>query len=150
MVGHGHHHGHEPLGIYLLAVGAVGLGIHLASAFILHRSMHHSISVEGAFRHISAHAIESLAIIVSGILVELFHWDFLDWALSLILVVAILFSTYRLIVKNVKVLLQAVPDDVDVYRLCGSLEDVPGYNVLTAHAIVNPDSTAEDLMRIRA
>ena len=89
----------------------------------------------------------------------------MDWVLSLVLVAAILFSTYRLIGKIVKVLLQAVPDDVDVYRLCGSLEVVPGvtllhdvhvwalvpgYNVLTAHAIVDPDSTAEDLMRIRA
>ena len=165
IVGHGHAHSHEHLGIYLLAVGVVGLVIQLASAFILHRSMHHSISVEGAFRHVSVHAMESVAIIVSGILVELFHWDFLDWALSLVLVAAILFSTYRLVIKVVNVLLQAVPEDVDVYRLCGSLEDVPGvtlihdvhvwalvpgYNVLTAHAIVDPDSTAEDLMRIRA
>ena len=164
VVGHGHAHSHEHLGIYLLVIGALGLVIQLTSAFILHRSMHHSISVEGAFRHVSVHVVESVAIIISGILVELFHWDFLDWALSLVLVVVILFSTYRLVVKIVKVLLQAVPDDVDVYRLCGSLEDVPGvtlihdvhvwalvpgYNVLTAHAIVDPDSTAEDLMRMR-
>ena len=164
VVGHGHAHGNENLGTYLLAIGALGIVIHLTSAFILHRSQHHSVSVEGAFRHVSVHAVESVAIIVSGILVSLFHWHFLDWALSLVLVLVILFSTYRLVVKIIKVLLQAVPDDVDVYRLCNALEDVPGvtfihdvhvwalvprYNVLTAHAIVDPDSTAEDLMRIR-
>ena len=164
VVEHGHSHAHAQLGTYLLAIGTLGIVIHLTSAFILHRSMHHSISVEGAFRHVSVHAVESVAIIVSGILVSLFHWHFLDWALSLVLVAVILVSTYRLIVKIIKVLLQAVPDDVDVYRLCSSLEDVPGvtfihdvhvwalvpnYNVLTAHALVDPDSTAEDLMRIR-
>ena len=102
VVGHGH--AHEHLGIFLLAIGALGLVIQLTSAFILYRSMHHSISVEGTFRHVSVHAVESVAIIVSGILVELFHWDFLDWALSLVLVVVILFSTYRLVVKIIKVL----------------------------------------------
>ena len=165
IVGHGHAHPHQHLGLFLLVIGTLGLAIQLTSAFILHRSMHHSISMEGFFRHVSVHAVESVAIIVSGILVELFHWDFLDWTLSLVLVVVILFSTYRLVVKIVEVLLQAVPDDVDLDRLCGSLEDVPGvtlihdvhiwtlvpgYNVLTAHAIVEPDSTAEDLMRMRA
>lgn len=164
VVEHGHSHAHEHLGTYLLAIGVLGIVINLTSAFILRRSMHHSVSVEGAFRHVSVHVVESVAIIISGILVSLFHWHFLDWALSLVLVAVILFSTYRLVAKIIKVLLQAVPDDVDVYRLCSALEDVPGvtlihdvhvwalvpqYNVLTAHAIVDPDSTAEDLMRIR-
>lgn len=165
VVEHGHSHAHAHLGTYMLVIGALGVVIQLTSAFILHRSMHHSVSVEGAFRHVSVHVVESVAIIVSGILVSLFHWHFLDWALSLVLVATILFSTYRLIVKIIKVLLQAVPDDVDVYRLCAGLENVPGvtlihdvhvwalvpqYNVLTAHVIVDPDSTAEELMRIRS
>ena len=162
--GHGHSHVHEHMGAYMLAVGMIGIVIHLASAFILHRSMRHSINVEGAFRHVSAHAMEAVAIVVTGVLVEFFHWNVLDWILSVVLAVAILASTFRLIVKIAKVLLQAVPDDVDVYQLCGALEDisgvtlihdvhvwalVPQYNVLTAHAIVDPKSNSEDLMRIR-
>ena len=134
VVGHGHAHGNENLGTYLLAIGALGIVIHLTSAFILHRSQHHSVSVEGAFRHVSVHAVESVAIIVSGILVTLFHWHFLDWALSLVIVLVILFSTYRLVVKIIKVLLQAVPDDVDVYRLCNALEDVPGVTFIHGRA----------------
>ena len=164
VVGHGHAHGHEHLGPYMLAIGVLGMVLQLTSALILSRSMHHSINVEGAFRHVSVHAMESVAIVISGILVTLFHWDFLDWVLSLVLVAAILVSTYRLMVKIVKVLLQAVPDDVDVYRLCAALENVPGvtlihdvhvwalvpnYNVLTVHVLVDPDSGVEDLMRIR-
>ena len=47
VVEQGHSHAHAHLGTYLLAIGALGIVIHLTSAFILHRSMHHSVSVEG-------------------------------------------------------------------------------------------------------
>lgn len=159
---HGHDHSVE--GEIMLVVGIVGLFIHLAAVYVLQRSMRLSINVEGAFRHMLVHAVESIAVLISGFLVWRFGFHLADWVLAVLLVVTIVISTWPLISKVVGVLLQGVPPEIDVYRLCSEMEDVPGvtlvhdihvwalvpqYNVLTAHVLVDPESGTEQLTAIR-
>ena len=146
-------HGHEIEGGLMLIVASTGLVINSISALILYRSSRHSINVEGAFWHIMADLLGSVAVVISGVITLLFDWDIVDPILSVIIALLILITSVRLAVKVFNVLLQNVPRGLDMYRLCSALEDVegvtlvhdvhawtltPGYEFFTAHVMIEP------------
>ena len=81
---HADGHGHEVEGGLMLAVASAGLVINLLAAWILYRSSRHSINVEGAFWHIVADLMGSIAVVISGVLTLAFDWDLVDPILSII------------------------------------------------------------------
>ena len=161
---HADGHGHEVEGVLMLAVASTGLVINLLAAWILYRSSRHSINVEGAFWHIMADLLGSVAVVISGVLTLAFGRDLVDRILSILIATLILVSSCRLAIKIFRVLLESVPAGLDMYRLCSALEDVEGvtlvhdvhawtittgYDALTAHVLVDPDyqGDVEPLLR---
>ena len=159
----------EVQGVLMLSVGTVGLIVNVLAAWILHRSAGHSLNVEGAFQHVMADLLGSVGVVISGTLVWAFGWTLADPIVSVVIAVLILLSTWRLLTKVVHVLLEGVPEHVDLYRLCSTMEDVDGvvlihdvhvwtiaqgYDALNAHVLVDRElpATALDplLRRLRA
>ena len=141
----------EVQGGIVLGIGSIGLVVNIVAASILHRSARHSVNVEGAYRHVIADLLGSVAVVVSGVLVWAFGWHIADPILSVLIGVLILVSTWRLLAKVVHVLLEGAPDHVDLDSVCRRFEEVegvdrvhdihvwtlaPGYEALTAHATV--------------
>ena len=147
-------HAHEHVeGGLLLGIGVVGLVVNVSVALILHGSARHNLNIEGVFRHVVADLLGSVAVVISGVLVVAFGWTAADPVLSVVIGVLILLSTWRLLAKVVRVLLEGTPEHIDVYSLCSKIEDVegvalihdihvwsivPGYEALTAHVLVDP------------
>ena len=144
----------------MLVVGAIGLVVNIVAAFVLHRSAEHSLNVQGAFLHVIADLIGSVGVVVSGIIIVTTGWVLADPILSILLGILIIASTWRLVVKVFNVLLEAVPEHIDVYALCGDMEEVEGvtvihdvhvwtissgYDALTCHVLVDPGLPEEDL-----
>ena len=151
-------------GELMLTVGSIGLVVNLVAAWILHRSATHSVNVEGAYQHVMADLLGSIGVVVSGILVWAFNWNIADPILSVIIGILILVSSWRLLGKVINVLLEGVPQHIDIGRLCRQMEDVPGvgsihdihvwslasdYDVLTAHVLVDPEIEDTGFIRDR-
>ena len=143
----------EVQGPLMLAVGGVGLLVNIVVVFILHRSSEHSINVEAAFWHVVADLLGSVGVVISGVLVTLFGWWIADPILSVLIGLLILASSWSLMQKVMKVLLEATPEGLDMYRLCSTMEAEPGvtlihdvhawtitsgYEALTAHVLLDP------------
>ena len=150
----------EVEGALVLSVGTVGLVVNVLAAWILHRSTGCSLNVEGAFRHVMADLLGSVGVVISGSLVWAFGWALADPIVSVMIAVLILFSSWRLLSKVVHVLLEGVPEHIDLYRLCNEMQNVEGvvlihdihvwtiaqgYDALAAHILVDPDWPATDL-----
>ena len=147
-------------GGFILVVGAIGLVVNIAAAFVLHRSARHSLNVQGAFLHVIADLIGSVGVVISGIIIVTTGWVLVDPILSILLGLLIMASAWRLVVKVFNVLLEGVPEHIDVYALCAAMEDLSGvtvihdvhvwtissgYHVMTAHVLVDPEHAVEDL-----
>ena len=137
----------------MLAVGAVGLLVNLAAAWVLHRSSGESLNVEGAFLHVIADLLGSVAVVAGGILVLVFEWDIADPIFGIVIGVLILASSLRLLWKGVHVLMEGTPSHLDLHRLCQRLEELEGvtgvhdihawsittgYDALSAHVTADP------------
>ena len=157
---HAHGHHHEVEGGVMAAVAAIGLGIHLIAAWVLHRSSRHSINVEGVFWHIIADMMGVIALIISGLIALLFHWHLVDPIVSLVIAALILVSSARLAIRVFRILLETVPPHIDMYELCHTLEDVEGvtlvhdvhawtitsgYEAFTAHVLIDANYPPEQI-----
>ena len=123
----------EVIGWPVFIVGFGGLLINIAAAWVLHKSSEHSVNVEGALQHVIADALGSIAVIVAGAIIiitdELGNpLHIVDPILSAIIALLIVYNTRKLIIRVMKVLLEGVPDHIDVYKLCHDIEEQPGGN----------------------
>jgi len=113
-------------GDLMLVVGAVGLGVNVAAALVLHRSAGYSLNVEGAFLHVIADLLGSVAVISAGVLVLALGWDVADPIFGIVIGVLILSSSMRLLWKVVHVLMEGTPAHLDLHLLCHRLEELEG------------------------
>ena len=143
----------------VLFVGIGGLIINIIAAWILHRSSGHSINVEGAFQHVLADLLGSVGVVISAIVIITTGWTLIDPILSVVIGLLILFSSWKLVTQVLRVLLEGVPEHIDVYKLCSDIEKLPGVTVihdvhvwtitsgnevLTAHVLIDPEFEGSD------
>jgi cobalt-zinc-cadmium efflux system protein len=136
----------------MLGVGAVGFLVNLAAAWVLRRSAGESLNVEGAFLHVMADLLGSLAVVTAGVLVLSFGWNIVDPIFGIVIGVLILASSFRLLWKVVHVLMEGTPAHLDLHQLCQRLEELDGvtgvhdihawsittgYDALSAHVTAN-------------
>ena len=144
----------EVEGGLMLTVGAIGLAVNIAAAWVLHSHAEHSMNVEGAFQHVLADLYGSVGVIVSGILIRTLDWNISDPILSVVLGLLIFYNSLGLVRKVFHVLMEGTPHHLDVYKLCHDIESLEGVTVihdvhawsvsseeelLTAHVLIDPD-----------
>ena len=149
----------------VLVVGAVGLAVNLVAVRILYGSAAQSLNIEGAVRHVFADVMGSIGVIGSGALTLIFGWRLADPILGVLIGALVLISSWHLVVKASRVLLEGTPSHLDMNRLCIELESVEGvtlvhdihawtitsgYESLTAHVLIDPDYPGElEILRRR-
>ena len=148
----------------VLIVGSIGLLVNLVAAYMLHSASGHSLNVEGALQHVIADVMGSVAVIVSAVIIILFGWDIVDPILSVVIALLIVFSSWHLVTSVLQVLVEGTPEDLDLYKLCSDMEDVPGVTIihdvhawtvtsgyvsLTAHVLADPEHADDfdDMLR---
>ncbi|HLJ09879.1 MAG TPA: cation diffusion facilitator family transporter [Planctomycetaceae bacterium] len=142
----------------MMAVAGAGVVINGATAMLFFSGCHHDLNVRGAFLHMAADAAVSLGVVVSGALVQWQGWMWIDPLASLLIVAAILISTWGLLRDSVNLALDAVPKGIDPALVRDYLESLPGISgvhdlhiwgmsttesALTVH-LVKPDGQIDD------
>ena len=110
----------------MLVVGAAGLLVNVAAAWVLHRSAGESLNVEGAFQHVIADLLGSVAVVAAAVLVLSFGWNIADPIFGIVIGVLIVASSFRLLWKVVHVLMEGTPAHLDLHQLCLRLEGLDG------------------------
>jgi cobalt-zinc-cadmium efflux system protein len=109
----------------VLIVGVLGLLVNLVSARIVHQHAHGNLNMRAAVWHLAADALGSVVVIVAGI-AALFGADRVDPVASLAIAVLIVVGSWRLLRDAARVLLEAVPGDIDVLNVRKALQDEEG------------------------
>jgi cobalt-zinc-cadmium efflux system protein len=121
---------HPVAGGGLLAVAAGGLLVNAGSAWLVARS-HDSgtgqanLNVQGAFLHLLADALGSLAAVAAGVAVLAFGATWVDPVASLAIVALVVVSGWRLLRNVVHVLLEGTPTDLDPADVAAALHHEP-------------------------
>jgi len=133
----------EPVaGFTVMIVAGIGIAINVATALMFARGRKTDINIEGAFLHMAADAAVSLGVVLAAGFVLWTGWNWIDPAMSLVICLVILWSTYGLLRSSVNMSLNAVPSGINVDAVRTFLQGLPG--VTQVHDLhVWPLSTTE-------
>lgn len=113
-------------GTLLLGVASVGLVANLAAVAILHRGHQHSLNQRGAYLHVLNDLLGSIGVLVAGVVILLTGWTAADPLISLLIVVLVLASAWRLVKESTDVLLEAAPGHIALDDVHARIVSVPG------------------------
>ncbi|MEV4783351.1 cation diffusion facilitator family transporter [Burkholderia sp. LMU1-1-1.1] len=117
----------EPVGgLTVSVVAGVGILINGFSAWLFMSGSKDDINIRGAYLHMAADAAISLGVLVAGVIVRYSGWNWVDPAVSMVIVAIIVYSTWSLLKQSLRMMLAAVPDNVDRGEIEQFLRDRPG------------------------
>lgn len=113
-------------GAIMMGVATGGLLVNLAGLALLHSSRDRSLNLRGAWLHVLADAAGSVGAIVAGVLVWWQGWNWADPAVSVLIGLLVLASSWSLLKESVAVLMEAAPAGIDVDRVRDEMVGIDG------------------------
>jgi cobalt-zinc-cadmium efflux system protein len=117
-------------GLTVSVVAGVGILINGFSAWLFMSGSKDDINIRGAYLHMAADAAISLGVLVAGVVVRYSGWNWVDPAVSMLIVAIIVYSTWSLLTQSLRMVLAAVPDNVDRAGIEQFLRDRPGVSAV--------------------
>lgn len=151
-------------GATIMVVAAVAVVINGATALLFMSGRKSDLNIRGAFTHMASDALVALGVVVTGSLILLTHWSWLDPAISLAISGVIVWGTWSLLRESLGLALAGVPSGVNAAVVEQYLAQLPGVTevhdlhiwgmsttetALTAH-LVKPDGPADDALLLHA
>lgn len=103
----------EVQGKVIYIVAAIGVLINTLSAYLFYKGQKEDINVKGAFIHLLVDALVSVAVVISGIIIQFTGWDFVDPLIGIIICVVIVFTSWGLLKESIRLVLDAVPKEIN-------------------------------------
>jgi len=154
----------EPLrGDVVAWVAAVGIMINFISALLFYRQKEKELNARSAYLHLLADAVVSLGVVVTGIIISYTNLYWLDPAIGIVIMIVILFSTWRLLKDSFQLSMDAVPSGIelnDVKKIILRIEHVQQVrhvhvwalsttqNALTAHVVLDGNLGFEEKLKV--
>ncbi len=155
----------EPMpGRTIALVAGVGVIINLVTALMFLRGKDKDLNQKSAYLHLISDAAVSLAIVIGGITIFYTNLFWIDSFLSILVVVVILFSTWKLLKDSLRLSLDGVPEGIHLDDIKIAAMKVTGVknihhihiwaistteNALTAHLVVEKNISIEAEQKIK-
>jgi cobalt-zinc-cadmium efflux system protein len=154
----------EMPGITVAVVSFIGIIINGLSAFLFFRDKDSDLNMKGAYLHLLADAMVSLGVVIGGIVMYFTHFYWIDSALSLVICIVILVSSFHLLKDSLRLSLDGIPVDVDVQKVEAALLNITGVmslhhlhiwamstteNAMTVHVVVSKQLTDVEVVGLK-
>jgi cobalt-zinc-cadmium efflux system protein len=116
----------EVQGGLMMVIAGGGLAVNLAGLWILNSGRHQNLNVRGAWLHVLTDALGSVGAIVGGLLIWSFGWYWADPAVSVLIGLLVIYSSWALLRETLAVLMEQAPRSIDVNRVEEAMTSVEG------------------------
>jgi cobalt-zinc-cadmium efflux system protein len=122
------HRFHQPqavAGLLVTFIAVGGLLVNGIGAWLLHAGREHSLNIRGAWLHLLTDAAGNVGVIAGGLLVWWLGWLWADPAVSVLIGVLVIWSSWHLLRDSLGVLLEGTPPHIDLDAVRTALLEVP-------------------------
>ncbi|MTI88989.1 MAG: cation transporter [Balneolaceae bacterium] len=103
----------EVAGTKVMIVAGIGVIINTVTALLFIKGQKNDLNIRGAFLHMAADAGVSVGVVISGLLINLTGYNWIDPVTSFLILIVIVYGTWQLFVDSINLALDAIPKDID-------------------------------------
>jgi cobalt-zinc-cadmium efflux system protein len=152
-------------GKVVMITAGIGILVNGFTAMLFFRNKEKDLNVKGAYLHLAADALVSLGVVISGAIIMLFGFHWVDSVVSLVVAAVISVSTWSLLRQTLRISLDGVPYNISFEEMTKEIEGVEGVksihhlhiwalstmqNALTAHIVLKKEVRLEDIQKVKA
>jgi len=138
----------------IIIVASIGIVVNGFTALLFAKGKNKDLNIKGVFLHMLTDTLVSAAVVISGVLIIIFGYNWIDSVISLVVVVVIFIGTWNLLKDTVRLSVDAVPSHIEFDKVYSYLKNIEGVsdvhdlhiwamstsqNALTAHLVVSND-----------
>lgn len=110
----------------MMIVATIGLVINLISMKILFSSSQESLNIKGAYLEVLSDALGSVGVIIGAVIIYFTGWMWVDTLIAIFIGFWVLPRTWILLKQSINILLEGVPDEIDIENLRNDLLKLKG------------------------
>ncbi len=114
----------------MLAVAVAGLVVNLVSMRMLTAGKDSSLNVKGAYLEVWSDLLGSVGVIAAALIIRFTGWGWVDSAIAVLIGLWVLPRTWILLKSSLNILLEGVPEELDLESIRRVLLAVPGVQSL--------------------
>ena len=114
----------------MMVVAAVGLGVNLLSMRLLSDGKDANLNIKGAYLEVWSDMLGSIGVIAAALIIWLTGWVWVDALVAIAIGLWVLPRTWQLFKETINVLLEGVPEGLDLEAIKAALRGVPGVSDL--------------------
>ncbi len=147
----------------IIIIALSGVLINTITALLFMRGKGNDLNIKAAFLHMASDALVSLGVALAGLLINWTGLLWIDSATSIIIAIIILFGSWNLFADALKLVLDAVPQSIDIAEVRAYLSGIEGVEqvhdlhvwamsttqtALTAHLVVPAKTTDDEFLHL--
>ncbi len=113
-------------GALIIVVSIFALGVDIVTARLSHKEAAHNTNMKILFFHNLADVLGSVGVIVSGIFVLLFDWNFVDGLIAVLIACYMILQVVVSFPLIITILMDASPMDIDIEEIKNALLSIKG------------------------
>jgi cobalt-zinc-cadmium efflux system protein len=113
-------------GSLVIWVAAISLAANTAGMLLLKRGARGDLNVKSTYIHLLSDALSSLGVIAAGALILLFKIYWIDPLFTVLIGAYIFWECIGILRKAVNILMQGVPDNMDIEEIETKVNEIPG------------------------
>ncbi|MFN0218239.1 MAG: cation diffusion facilitator family transporter [Hyphomicrobium sp.] len=110
----------------MMAVAAIGLVVNLLSMRLLSAGKDSSLNVKGAYLEVWSDMLGSIGVIGAAIVIWLTGWLWVDAIVAIAIGLWVLPRTWKLFKETTNILLEGVPEGIELDAVARALKELPG------------------------
>ncbi len=116
----------EPVaGLWMITIAVFGLAANAISTFMLRKDAHDNLNAKSAYLHLLTDTIESVAVVVIGLLIYWQNWYILDPVISVAIGIFVIKSAWSILVEAVHILTEGTPKGIDLHAVADFIRSFP-------------------------
>jgi len=151
-------------GKVVMITAGIGIFINGFTAMLFFKSKENDLNVKGAYLHLMADALVSVGVVVSGAVIMVFGFYWIDSVVSIVVAAVIFISTWVLLKQTLRISMDGVPHNIDFAEVAQEIAKVEGVKsvhhlhiwalsttqtALTAHIVLKNEISLGDIPKIK-
>ncbi len=117
---------HEIKTTWVIYLAVASIAVNGLSVLFIKKDAKNNLNMKSAYIHLFSDMLTSVAVLIGGLAMKYFQWYSLDSIFSILIAIYLLYMSYGVFKKSIKILMQFTPEGIDIDEISTIVERIDG------------------------